>query len=159
MHLDDFDALLAVWQDRIRALASRLARGNRDLAADLEQTGRIALWECRAERAYRNQEAWIYRVVRNRMIDVVRTEGRARVITPEAQPSGRRRRAAGDRPRSRRNMVPRHWNAMPEDDFDDIPVGAERGEAGGERGSGQRRRRHSRRRDDGAMRREGSGLP
>jgi hypothetical protein len=123
MNISEFDDCYPRWARHIIALSRRLARGDADWAEDLAQEGRWKLAEFDLACVTRNQEACIWRVLRDHMLNVYRRELRAKIITPP------RRRRPGPRPMSggrvqmkagyrirRRVCEPRHLDAGPLDD-------------------------------------------
>jgi hypothetical protein len=108
------------WERRIVALSRRLSRGDRDLAQDLEQVGRCALWQLDLVCVRGEETRYIWRTLRNRMLNAVRQERRARIIVPQWQRSRRLARCKVERvshtPKRRelhKRGAPRHYGAEP----------------------------------------------
>jgi hypothetical protein len=117
---DEFARYYEEWEMRIRSLSRRLSRRDRDLAQDLEQVGRCALWQLELACIKGDEKRYIWRMLRNHMLDVVRRENRARVIVPQWRCDRRRARckaeSASHIPKRRelhKRGAPRHHGAAP----------------------------------------------
>ncbi|HXC26009.1 MAG TPA: sigma factor [Gemmatimonadaceae bacterium] len=76
-----FDIYINVYGHRIHRLARRLSCGDPDLADDLEQEARIAIWRFDPSRATLNEAAIVMRVARDAMLKCRNRERRAHRIT------------------------------------------------------------------------------
>jgi hypothetical protein len=114
----DFEYYYARWAKRIQYLARRLADGDHDLADDLEQTGRCALWRLEMENITGDRERYIWSMLRHQMIDVLRQERREHSVMLWRPSKAVRPRLALVRVILRRRGAPQHRGAAPyrEDD-------------------------------------------
>ena len=117
---DEFARYYVEWDMRIRSLACRLSRRDRDLAQDLKQLGRCALWQLDLVRVRGDETRYIWRILRNSMVDGLRRECAARVIVPcwrYDRRLTRRTRESVLRMSKRRDLhkrgAPRHYGAAP----------------------------------------------
>jgi hypothetical protein len=117
---DEFALYYLDWEMRIRSLARRLSLGEHDLAQDLEHVGRCALWRLDRARVSGDERSYIWRMLRNSMVDELRRESRARIIVPKWRRDRRLARCrveSGLHTLERRELhrrgVPRHYGAAP----------------------------------------------
>ena len=113
------EALVVAYEARIRRLAEKTARQDADVADDLAQVARIAVWQLDPGRVHTNEQAVVMRVALDAMRMWLRQERRARLITPPQRPVPARRPQPPDERHHIvpiRRFAPRHLDAAPLDE-------------------------------------------
>jgi hypothetical protein len=111
-----FASYIKVYGRRIHRMAIRLALYDLDLADDLEQAGRIAIWRFNPVRVRNSESAIVMRVARDAMLKWIHREERAQIIIPLSLIPPVRLQAPTTTEQNVapiRRIVPRHRDALP----------------------------------------------
>lgn len=83
-----YQVLLDRYAPAIRRLARKYGKADDDLVEDLQQVGRITLWELDLDKVKSNEDAFVRQAIKYRMIDWLRSEGNYRKESLDSKMSG-----------------------------------------------------------------------